>query len=160
MEKWLYIKDFEGIYQVSTDGRVRRWRKKAKTWFYLSPISHSGGYLRLKLRNKGNDKDVYIHRLVAEAFIAHRKDQVVNHIDGDKQNNHVSNLEWVTQRENVSHGDKVENKTGVRNRGNKWSARILINGKRLFLGSFNCETMAYFAYIKVLKEYGLTNKYA
>ena len=60
MEKWEDIKGYEGIYQISTSGRVRRWRKKAKVWFYLKPIVHSGGYRRLKLRNSGNDKDVYI----------------------------------------------------------------------------------------------------
>jgi hypothetical protein len=160
MEKWEDIKGYEGIYQISNNGCVRRWRKKAKNWFYLKPITHSGGYKRLKLRNKGNDKDVYIHRLVAEAFIANKKDQIVNHKDSDKTNNVVSNLEWVNQRENVSHGQKVNNLVGVRKKNGKWSCRIFLDNKRHYLGSFKCETSAYFAYLKALKDNNLINKYA
>ena len=57
MENWKDIKAYEGIYQVSELGNIRRWRKKNKEWFYLKPLKHSGGYHRVKLRNKGNDKD-------------------------------------------------------------------------------------------------------
>jgi hypothetical protein len=162
MEIWKDIKDFEGIYQVSNFGRVRRWRKKAKFWYLLKPLAHSGGYERLKLRNKGNDKDVYIHRLVAQSFLGINEEKVVNHIDGNRNNNRLDNLELVTQRENVSHGNKVKNLVGAsykKNRG-KWASSIQLLGKSRFLGSFNCETAAHFAYLKALKENGITNKYA
>lgn len=163
MEIWKDIKDYEDIYQVSNLGNVRRWRKKAKFWFNMSPINHSGGYKRLKLRNKGNDKDVYIHRLVADAFFIGQVGEVVNHIDGDKTNNNLSNLELTSQRENVTHGNKcAKNKIGVRydKLKNRFTSRILIDGKRIYLGSFTCQTKAYFAYLRALKEYGLVNKYA
>ena len=162
MENWKDIKDYENIYQVSNLGNVRRVYKKKKGFGKLNPIKHSGGYQRLKLRNKGNDKDVYIHRLVADAFLDRKGLKIVNHVDGDKTNNNVNNLEWVTQRENVSHGNQTGKLTGssfVKDR-NKWVSNIFINGKKHFLGHFNCETAAHFAYLKALKDNNIINKYA
>ena len=160
MENWKCIKGFEGIYQISNLGRVRRWRKKQKFWFVLKPLNHSAGYKRVKLRNKGNDRDAYIHILVIEAFKPNETGEVVNHIDGNRENNALENLEYVSQRENISHGKIVKKFTGTRKRGSKYSSRIFIDGKRVFLGSFNCQTSAHFAYLKALKNYGITNKYA
>jgi len=161
MEIWKNIKGYEGIYKVSQLGNVVRIYK-TRVPRLLKPIKHSGGYRRLKLRNNGNDKDVYIHRLVAEAFLKHNKGDVVNHIDGDKTNNNVTNLEWVTQRENVSHGNRCKNKVGTHYSSTRksWSARIMINGERKHLGEFKCETAAHTAYLKALKENNIINKYA
>ena len=161
MEIWKDIKDFEGVYKVSNLGNVVRLYK-TKAPRLLKPIKHSGGYQRLKLRNKGNDKDVYIHRLVAEAFLKSEGLNVVNHKDGDKTNNTIFNLEWVTQRENVSHGAKSKGFVGVHYSigDKKWCSRIMIEGKRHFLGLFNCETAAYFSYLKAMKDNNITNKYA
>lgn len=159
------IVGYEGIYQVSNLGNVRRWRKKNKEWFYLKPINHSGGYFRLKLRNKGDDKDVYIHRLVSELFLTGEGGQV-NHIDGNKQNNRVDNLERCNSQENLSHyhlkQDTSSKYPGVDfvPKRNKFRTRLMINGKRKHLGNFRCETSAHLAYLKALKSNGIKNKYS
>jgi len=86
-------------YEVTEDGRVfstkRKVRKELKQWFTTC------GYPRTKV----NNKSVPIHQLVASKFVAgysETKNQV-NHIDGNKLNNHYSNLEWVTHAENLHH---------------------------------------------------------
>lgn len=83
-------------HQVSSHGRVRNKR----TGRVLKPFADRYGYLRLSI---GNTDNVYIHRLVCETFLGEPENGAnqVNHIDGDRQNNHLSNLEWCTPSENV-----------------------------------------------------------
>jgi len=164
MEEYRDIKGYEGVYQVSNLGNVRRLYKKKKGFGMMKPINHSGGYSRLKLRNKGNDKDVYIHRLVADAFLI-GENEVVNHKDGNKKNNTLDNLELCTQRENVTHAKNRSSKSsifsGVRKVApGKWEARLFVNGVRESFGFKNCETAAYIQYLKGLKDKGIKNIYA
>ena len=96
-EIWKDIKDYEGIYQVSNFGRIKNKTK------ILSPQISNCGYLRIILKNKHYS----VHRLVAETFIPNFKNKPqVNHIDGNKTNNSVTNLEWVTDSENQIHNYK------------------------------------------------------
>lgn len=92
------IKPLEGFdqqYVIDEDGNV--YRK-------LTPNQHPQGYLRLGLRAKGKRKHFTIHRLVAQTFIPNPEGKpFVNHIDGDKTNNRVENLEWCNQSENMLH---------------------------------------------------------
>ena len=84
-------------YHITTSGKVysERTQKMLKPW--LMKI----GYRMVALRRDGQTFHNYVHRLVAQAFIDKPAGQVeVNHIDGDRQNNHQSNLEWVTRSEN------------------------------------------------------------
>lgn len=117
MEKWKPIKNFEGLYEVSDKGNVRsldrtvlksdgrKQRFKGKT---LVPAKNNGGYLHVDLRNCGKRKIARVNRLVADAFIDNKYNKPqVNHIDGDKTNNHVNNLEWCTSSENVKHAVKT-----------------------------------------------------
>lgn len=100
MEIWKDVEDFIGLYEVSNYGAVRRKHKVV----IRKPNNHSCGYLQVVL-SKGNKVYAeYVHRLVAKAFIVNplNKD-CVNHKDGDKKNNHVDNLEWVTYSENNKH---------------------------------------------------------
>lgn len=85
-------------YQVSTWGRVRRTR----TGKILKPEVHTKGYLRVDLYDIfGNRTHKKVHRLVAEAFVGNPFGKPhINHIDGNKQNNSYTNLEWVTDAEN------------------------------------------------------------
>ena len=103
MEQWKVVKGFEN-YLVSSLGNVKTINGKLKKVVYDSKNDY--GYVELWKNNKG--KKFRIHRLVAEAFIPNTlgKEQV-NHIDGDKKNNCVSNLEWVTPKENIRHA--IEN---------------------------------------------------
>ncbi len=94
-----------GRYQVSSRGRVRSLpRKGRKSLRILTPAMGTYGYLLVSLRIDGRGKTQPVHRLVAKAFLPN-PDQLreVNHKDGDKTNNHVSNLEWVTSAENHHH---------------------------------------------------------
>lgn len=107
------IGEVAGQYEVSTLGRVKslarfdtsgRWRKEK----YLKPrknkSSDKGYYLHVCLCNGSWQKNFKIHRLVAEAFIANPENKSdVNHKDGVKTNNIVSNLEWTTRSENCQH---------------------------------------------------------
>lgn len=109
-EIWKDIEGYEGLYQVSNLGNVKSLRKridKGKCHRHfdekiLKPIETNRGYLRVKLCKDRKIKKIRVHRLVAEAFIK-RPELEVNHIDGNKKNNKVENLEWVTQRENKQH---------------------------------------------------------
>ena len=99
MEQWKLVQGFEN-YLVSTLGSVKTIKGKFKKIVYDNKNSY--GYVELWKNNKG--KKFRIHRLVAETFIPNytNKEQV-NHIDGDKTNNCVTNLEWVTPKENIRH---------------------------------------------------------
>ena len=108
-EIWLPIPDYEGLYEVSNQGRVRACPKtdargnqrKSKI---LSPFSQVRGYQRIELWHEGKPKKFGVHQLVAMAFLGHQPSGmkwVVDHKDNNPQNNHVSNLVVATQGENV-----------------------------------------------------------
>ena len=99
------IKGFEH-YTVDENGVI----VNTATGVTKTPTSnHSGkGYWYVDLYNNGLRKRQFIHRLVADAFIANPDNKpFVNHIDGNPANNHISNLEWCTAKENVSHAGKI-----------------------------------------------------
>lgn len=104
-EIWKDVKDYEGLYQVSNLGRVYTFKRNK----LMTPVKCRKGYLRIKLRVNNCAKSVAVHRLVAQAFIPNPENKPqVNHIDEDKTNNVVSNLEWVTNKENCNHGTKIQ----------------------------------------------------
>ena len=107
MEVWKEIEGYEGMYSVSTPGNVYSIRSGK----LLKPNKDHGGYLYVSLFNHCKQKCAKIHRLVAEAFIKNPETKrTVNHIDGNKENNCVENLEWATHSENIIHA----NKSGLR----------------------------------------------
>lgn len=107
-ETWRDILGFEKRYQVSTCGRIRSLTRKSgkRTWI-AKPIvlhRHNNGYWVVWLRKPGVHKKFFVHRLVARAFLANPQElPIVNHIDRDRQNSHVTNLEWCTLSENTQH---------------------------------------------------------
>ena len=123
METWKPIYGFEGWYEISSDGRVRSLDRvithsKDKTWGVSKIQVNDGQIIKSATNNKGyyyvrlykNSKYYkrYVHRLVAESFIPeHKKSyKVVNHINGNHQDNRPENLEWCTQKYNIQQAFK------------------------------------------------------
>ncbi len=113
METWKPIENYENHYEVSDLGRVRSidrfvpYRNSVK--FCPSKIKkatphYKNKYLSVLLKVEQVEKRLFVHRLVATAFIPNPKNKrTVNHIDADKNNNKASNLEWATDLENTRH---------------------------------------------------------
>lgn len=101
---WKEVKDYEGYYEVSSNGIVRN----VKTGRRLKPDLHKEGYDRVTLTKEGVSKHLFNHRLVAIAFLLNEENHpVVNHIDGNRQNNNVENLEWCSHKHNSQHAIKL-----------------------------------------------------
>ena len=98
-EKWKDIRGYEGLYQVSNFGNVRSIRNNIILKPYLK-----NGYLAVHLVVSGRVVHKYVHRLVAEHYIENPNNQrEVNHLDCDKRNNDVTNLEWCDRKRNLQH---------------------------------------------------------
>ena len=144
MELWKDIDEFPG-YMVSNLGRVRgKFGGRI-----LKPGTNRGEYLQVVLRSNGKSKTREIHRLVASAFLQnpeHKSD--VDHVDGIRTNNFVSNLRWATHAENMRNkksrpgGSSSYKGVCFAKQANKWKAKIKINGKDKYLGLFSDEASA------------------
>lgn len=104
-ELWRDIRGYEGMYQISTEGRVKSLKYgKVKI---IKPGVESTGYLHVMLSKGGHLHPYKIHRLVADAFLPNLLNlRDVNHLDEIKSNNAVSNLEWCSRRENNVWGSR------------------------------------------------------
>lgn len=101
---WKDVVGYEGLYSVSNTGKVWSHIRERE----LQPMS-CRGYLRVHLCKHGRTKAVPIHRIVAMAFIANPSNKpTVNHINEDKLDNRVENLEWATVAENNNHGTRTQ----------------------------------------------------
>lgn len=108
MEKWLPVKGYEGLYEVSDMGRVRSLKRATTHGVVLIPKQTKKGYLRVTLSKNNQKATKTVHRLVAIAFIDNPENKAeVNHKNGVRTDNRVSNLEWVTRSENELHAYKV-----------------------------------------------------
>ena len=106
-EEWRDIKGYEGLYQVSSEGRIKslKWNKER----ILKPSMDKDGYLLVTLCAGGKPKTLKVHRLVCEAFHENPDNKPqVNHINEDKADNRACNLEWCTCKQNVNHGSRNE----------------------------------------------------
>ena len=151
MEVWRKIEGFES-YEVSNLGRVKNSRGMIlKTY-------ESNGYLKLNISKDAKKVKFRIHQLVAMVFLNHKPcgyEKVVNHINLNKKDNRVENLEIISQRENcnLKHKKSSSQFVGVswHKRDKKWQGKIQIKDKQVFLGYFNSENEANLAYQKALK---------
>lgn len=176
-EIWKQIPNYEGLYEVSSYGNIRNARKLLK--FY----EINSGYLALKLVKEKQRISPLVHRLVAQSFCSNPNNYAeVNHIDGNKHNNHYSNLEWCTSSFNKQHAlaagyydnifmtknslgkkhlkntlSKYHNVTYDKNR-QKWTACIRSNGKNLLCKRFNTEEEAALHVNYIIDLFGLTDR--
>ena len=114
---------YEGLYEVTDTGEV--WSIRSKKFMTLS--TGKDGVVRVSLSCNGKDRAYTVHRLVATAFIHNPENKPqIDHIDGNKQNNRVTNLRWCTNAENQAYRE------GQGNSGNKEKAKIVTWGVLTF----------------------------
>jgi hypothetical protein len=165
-EIWKDIPTQEGIYQISNYSRVKvlaRIRSNGHKWkeHLLKPYLSNKGYYTVNLPKAGKQQyqPTLIHRLVAQAFIPNPKNRTyINHKNEIKTDNNISNLEWCTNRYNISYSTINKPKTseyiGVywSKPKNRWRAEIRYNDKKYFLGLFKIEIDAHKAYQLALQQ--------
>lgn len=106
MEIWKDIKGYEGLYQISNLGRVKSLRKQKGFYIREEVILKNRidrGYLKVTLSKDNKLKYISVHRLIAEAFIPNPENKsFIDHINGNRADNRIENLRWVTQKENMN----------------------------------------------------------
>ena len=168
MEEWRGLIGYEGIYEVSSLGRVKslsRFRKFGRGFSttkerILKAGVDNHGYQLVVLSKYNKPKTRRVHQLVAEAFLNHEPcgfDLVVDHINDDKKDNSIENLQLVSMRFNAHKTPKEHNTSKYKGvcwdkQMKKWKVQITINGKCNFLGLFNCEIEASEKYKQTLKQ--------
>lgn len=127
IREWRPITGYAGCYEVSNDGIIRSLDRVAGVTpkgaprmikgCEIKPHDNGNGYLRVTLKKNGKPKHISVHRAVAQAFIPKQVGaDIVNHIDFDRKNNCVDNLEWCSQKENIHHS--ICNMAGILHKGN------------------------------------------
>lgn len=143
MEKWKWIGGYENKYKVSTYGNIKSYLGKEPIIMKYSPNNHGYGFVEL-CYNGGNATKA-VHRIVAETFIKRDNRYLqVNHKDGNKLNNNVNNLEWITARENIIHSYNNSLKL------NKWKPRGIKHPKAKLTDN---------DVINIRKEYNFNREY-
>ena len=177
LENWIDIPNYEGLYQVSDLGRVKSLEKtrmngkdfKIKRTYdekILKTVISKNGYEYVILSKDGKPKTFTVHRIVALSFLGNIENKVINHIDFNKINNALYNLEIISNLENNCHfSKKNKNKSskyiGVHfcKKSKKWKAQISFNGKKIGLGYFLKEEDAYQQRINFENKNRIKNKY-
>jgi hypothetical protein len=138
-EIWREIDDYD-YYSVSNFGRI----KNNKTRRILKQGKDAYGYYKVNLSKDGVIKRIFVHRLLANAFIFNPENKsCVDHIDNNRSNNKINNLRWATKRENNQNAQLSKcNTSGVKGvyfnkRAKKWQAQIMIDGILIYLGYFD-----------------------
>lgn len=151
---WKFFRSSIFKFKVSEQGHIfERTPRECELytgikWWVIEPTISTKGYYVIGRKNK----TLYVHRLVATSFLG-KSELDINHIDGDKLNNEISNLEYCTSKENHIHYNtklRERHKQGSYKNNQKsgkiWFSRILHNGKDKYLGSFKTKKEATAAY--------------
>lgn len=174
-EFWRSVVGYEGLYEVSNFGRIKGMEKirTAKGGSYIRNEQiiiqsiHHNGYKVIGMTKNGKRKSFESHRIIAMSFLPNPDNKAeVNHINLDRGDNSLENLEWTSRRENLSHGFKNKicssQYRGVAYNKNtkKWIAYCSFNGKLIRMGyKFDNELDAARAYNNKLDELNIENKY-
>lgn len=154
-EEWLPVVGFEGIYDVSDHGRVKRVKlsRRSKPGHILKGSMTVSGYPQVGLSVNGKRTSYKTHRLVAMAFIPFAQDDLeVNHKDCNKTNNNVDNLEWVSRSENMKHAANIFGvNCGERCVKSKLTEKKVIEIRQLY-------NTGEYSYRRLAKIYGLGSK--
>ena len=151
-EIWVDVVGYEGLYKISNLGNAKSLRFNREK--ILKHHYCKDGYIQFSFTKNGKPKNYLAHRLVIKHFL-HDSKKEVNHIDFDKTNNNIVNLEYTSRRENTTHYN-VSKKLNTSSKyvgvswnkdRNKWIAKIKINNKTKYLGGFVDEIDAYNCYI-------------
>jgi hypothetical protein len=130
-EIWKDIEGYEGKYQISNYGRIKILRPRYKDKIYMNPSADNYGYLHCTLSN--SRKEIKVHRVVAETFIPNLENKpMVNHIDGNKQNNRTDNLEWATAHENNLHANRIGLAGGLKHNKSKFNEKQIIFIRKMY----------------------------
>ena len=140
MEIWKDIPGYEGLYQASTLGRIKGLRKENDRLFKNK--ENSRGYFNIRLRDINNKRWGYlVHRLIALTFLPNPENKTqINHIDGNKKNNHITNLEWVTPSENMIHCYNIiygENGLKIKSQNKHFRERLIKHLENIDLNDKN-----------------------
>lgn len=142
---------FDGAYEVSSRGRVRRARpgRKTDTGRLMKLVKASNGYYSVGPTKGGRNVTMMVHALVAEAFLGPPNGRHVNHRDGDKLNNDLSNLEYVTRKGNMEHAAAM----GLMVRGEQHpQSKLTDDGVR----ALRADRAGGLSFSKLAKKYGIS----
>lgn len=157
MEVWKDIEGYNGLYSVSNCGNVRRNKGyQAKEARLLKHLNNGKDYLGVGLTMGSKKSRTYIHRLVAAAFIDNPYNKPhVNHKDGNRLNNHVDNLEWVTISENHLHRYRVLGQLGV-NHGK--SGKLKGAAKKVLCVLNGCKVAVFNSHLHASRVLGINDR--
>lgn len=180
-EIWKPIPGYEGIYDVSSWGKIKALSKIRKNCYGTQSLNLEKikncyvvkRYFSCTLIKDGVPKTLRVHRIVYKVFVDKSDRDIsdledINHIDFNKLNNYYKNLEEVSKRENQTHRylQKTNSSVfpGVSYRSNgkrikRWQASLTVDKKNIYLGTYLTEIEAYTAYLKGLNQYKIENKY-
>jgi len=137
LERWQDIKNYEGLYRVSDRGNIFSIKRNR----LLKCNDHNNKYQQASLCKNGKIERFYVSRLVAEHFIENPLSlPEIDHVDRNKANNYFRNLRWCCRSDNLRNrnGWSRSGYKGVyQKRGRKFEARIIVNGKQKYLGSYD-----------------------
>lgn len=167
MEVWKDVKGYGGRYKISSFGNVKSMERIVKNKngyrviknLIMKKYISTNGYHIVMLSKNSKTKTHSIHSLIAASFMNHIPNGfeiVIDHIDNNKLNNHIDNLQLITNRENSIKDRNCKGESskyvGVyfHKRTKKYMSRIFINGKRIYLGVFSSELLASKEYQKAL----------
>lgn len=144
------------VYDCET-GEGYVWSSKSNMAMKKLKPGGNRKYFWVSLKENKKRKNFDLHRLIAHYWIPNPNNlKMVDHIDGNKLNNRISNLRWVTNSENTHNQQKFK---GYSKKGNRYIARIRVNKKEIYLGCFDTEEQARSAYLEASAKYFPNIKY-